>query len=123
MAITAINAVVADVMLVAELDGLLPFDPLSGVPSRTSDLCRDPKGCEQNKNGAVNRGPRQIVRAMTENLWHRRRLEILRLRTDLCADNQRGQAIAKRFRENCTQYLAGAITLTTCTDFFKLRHE
>jgi hypothetical protein len=70
VAIAAINAVVADVVLMTELDWLLAFDPLAGVPSRPGNLCRDPKSCKQNKDGAVNRGPRQIVRAVTENLWH-----------------------------------------------------
>jgi hypothetical protein len=57
-------------MLMTELDWLLALDPLAGVPTRPGDLCRDPKACEQNEDGAINRGPRQIVRAMTENLWH-----------------------------------------------------
>src|SRR6267154_533820 len=70
VAIAAINAVVAHMMLMTELDWLLTLDPLAGVPSRPSNLCRNPKGREQNKDGAVNRGPRQIVRAVTENLWH-----------------------------------------------------
>ena len=76
MAVTAIDAVITDVVFVAELDGLLSFDPLAGVPARPSDLGRDPQCCEQNKDGAVNRGPRQIVRAMTENLWHRRKIRL-----------------------------------------------
>ena len=33
MAVTAIDAVITDVMLVAELDGLLGFYPLAGVPA------------------------------------------------------------------------------------------
>jgi hypothetical protein len=73
VAVTTVDAVIADVMLVTELDWLLAFDPLAGVPSRASDLCRDPQRQQQNKNRAVDRGPRQIVRAVTENLWHRRR--------------------------------------------------
>ena len=70
MTIATIDTVVADVMLMTELDWLLALDPLAGVPARPSDLRRDPEGCEQNKDGAINRGPRQIVRAVTENLWH-----------------------------------------------------
>jgi hypothetical protein len=34
MAITAINAVISDVMFMAELDGLLSLDPLAGIPGR-----------------------------------------------------------------------------------------
>jgi hypothetical protein len=70
VAIAAIDTVIANMMLMTELDWLLALDPLAGVPSRPSDLCRDPKAREQNEDGAINRGPRQIVRAMTENLWH-----------------------------------------------------
>ena len=76
VAITAINAVITDVMLVAELYELLSFYPLAGVPARASNLCRYPKRGEQNKDRAVNRGPRQIVRAMTEDLWHRRKIRL-----------------------------------------------
>jgi hypothetical protein len=70
VAIAAIDTVIADMMLVAELDWLLALDPLAGVPSRPGYLRRDPEAGEKDKDGAVNRGPRQIVRAMTENLWH-----------------------------------------------------
>lgn len=44
MAITAIDAVVANVMFMAKLDWLLPFDPLSCVPGRAIDFRTDPKG-------------------------------------------------------------------------------
>jgi len=57
-------------MLMTELDWLLALDPLAGVPSRPGNLCRDPKGREENEDRAINRGSRQIVRAVTENLWH-----------------------------------------------------
>src|SRR5882762_195361 len=70
VAIAAIDTVIANVMLMTKLDWLLALDPLAGVPSRPGDLCRDPEAREQNEDGAINRGPRQIVRAMTENLWH-----------------------------------------------------
>lgn len=63
-------------MLMTELNWLLGLDELAGVPARPSDLGRDPEGGEQNKNRAVNRGPRQIVRAMTEDLWHRRKIRL-----------------------------------------------
>lgn len=70
VAITTVDAVVADVVLMTELDWLLALDPLAGVPTRSSNLCRDPKGRKQNKDGAVNRSSGQIVRTVTENLWH-----------------------------------------------------
>lgn len=73
VAIAAIDTIIANVMLMTELDWLLAFDPLARVPSRASNLCRDPKGREQNKDRAINRGPRKVVRAMTEDLWHCRR--------------------------------------------------
>src|SRR5712692_1584971 len=73
MAVTTVDAVIADVMLVTELDWLLALDPLAGVPSRASNLCRDPQRRQQDENRAIDRGPRQIVCAVTENLWHRRR--------------------------------------------------
>ena len=71
MTVTAINAVVAHVVFVAELDRLLTFDPLSGVPSRTVDRSGHPQRRQQYKNGAEDSGPREIVRAVTKNLWHR----------------------------------------------------
>jgi hypothetical protein len=43
VAVTAINAVIADVMFVTELDGLLTLDVLTGVPAGAIDLSRDPK--------------------------------------------------------------------------------
>ena len=46
MTIATIDSVVADMMLVTELDWLLGFDPLTGVPSRSSDLRRYPEGSE-----------------------------------------------------------------------------
>ena len=43
MTVAAIDAVVADVMLMTELDWLLSFDPLAGVPGRTIQLDGDPQ--------------------------------------------------------------------------------
>jgi hypothetical protein len=40
--VTAIDAVVTDVMFMTELNGLLSFDPLSGVPGGTIQLNSDP---------------------------------------------------------------------------------
>ena len=40
---------------------------------------------DQNEYRAEDRGPRQIVCAVTENLWHRRRVVVFRLTADLTA--------------------------------------
>jgi len=76
MAIPAIDTIIANVMLVTELNRLLAFDPLARIPSGASNFCRDPKGRKQNEDRAIDRGTRQVIRAMTENLWHRRREDI-----------------------------------------------
>ena len=76
MAIAAINAVVADVVFMTELNGLLTLYVLAGVPARAGDLCGHPKGRQEDKDSAENRSARQVVRAMTENLWHRRRTNL-----------------------------------------------
>ena len=70
MTVTAINTVIANVVFMAELNLLLALDVCAGVPTRTHDLGCDPERGEQNKDRAKDRGSRQIVRAMTENLWH-----------------------------------------------------
>ena len=43
MAVTTIDAVVADVMFVTELDRLLSFEPLAGVPGRAIQLDGSPQ--------------------------------------------------------------------------------
>ncbi len=45
MAVAAIDPIVACVMFVAELNGLLNFNPLAGVPGRTTNLGSNPQGC------------------------------------------------------------------------------
>ena len=77
VAVTAIDAVVADVMFVTELNRLLALDEGARIPSRAIDFVRHKQRGQQQKQRAVNRGPRQIVRAVTKNLWHRRRLRSL----------------------------------------------
>ncbi len=72
MAIAAIDAVVADVVFVTELDWLVALDPLAGVPGRTINLGGYPKRGEKNKNRSINRGPGERVGTVMENLWHRR---------------------------------------------------
>ena len=68
--VAAIDAVVADVMFVAELYGLLPLDPLPGVPGRSVQRDGDPQQGDSYKNSAVNRDFRQRVGAVMEDLWH-----------------------------------------------------
>jgi hypothetical protein len=68
--VAAIDAVVADVMFVTELNGLLAFDPLSGVPGGTIEFDRDPQQCDSNKNGAIDRYLRQRVCTVMEDLGH-----------------------------------------------------
>jgi hypothetical protein len=73
VAVTTIDAVIADVVLMTELNWLLSLDVLAGVPAGTQNLRSDPKRCKQNEGGAENRRAREIVGAVTKNLWHRRR--------------------------------------------------
>ena len=70
--VTAIDAVVTDVMFMTELNGLLSFDPLSGVPGGTIQLNSDPQQSNDYENSAINRDFRQRVRAVMEDLWHYR---------------------------------------------------
>ena len=42
MTVAAIDTIVAHVMFMTELNWLLSFDPLSGVPGRTIQLDGDP---------------------------------------------------------------------------------
>jgi hypothetical protein len=74
--VTAIDAVVADVMFMTELDWLLSFDPLAGIPAGTIQLNSDPKQSNDYKDGAVNRDFRQRVGAVMENLWHLRVIDV-----------------------------------------------
>src|SRR6266851_759518 len=76
MAVTAINAVIAHVMFVTELDWLLALDPLAGVPPGAIDLGGDEQSRDQNKDRAKNRPAGKIIRAVTEYLWHRRRIRL-----------------------------------------------
>ena len=50
--VAAVDAVIADVMFVAELNWLLALDPLPGNPSRAIDRCGDPQRRQQNEDGA-----------------------------------------------------------------------
>ena len=76
MTITAIDAVVADVMFMTELNWLLSFDPLAGVPAGTIQLNSDPQQGNDYKDGAINSDFRQRVGAVMENLWHLRVIDV-----------------------------------------------
>ena len=73
MTVAAINAVVAHVMFMTELDWLLALYPLPGVPGRAIDLGANPKRGKKNKDGAKNTKLGKSVGAVMEDLWHRRR--------------------------------------------------
>jgi hypothetical protein len=68
--VAAIDAIVTDVMFMTELNGLLTFDPLAGVPGGTIQLDSDPKQSDDYEHSAINRDFRQRVRAVMEDLWH-----------------------------------------------------
>ena len=70
--VAAIDAVVTDVMFMTELNGLLTFDPLAGVPRGTIEFNSNPEQSNDYENGAINRDFRQRVRAVMEDLWHYR---------------------------------------------------
>jgi hypothetical protein len=73
MAVAAINAVVADVVLVTKLDRLLSLNPLPGVPGRTVQFRGYPQRRDENENRPINRQLGERVRTVMKNLWHRRR--------------------------------------------------
>ena len=75
MTVTAVDAVVADVMFVTELNRLLSFDPLTCIPGRTIQLNRYPKQSNNYEESAINRNLCQRVSAVMENLWHCRRIK------------------------------------------------
>ena len=72
MTVTAVDTVVADVMFVTELNWLLAFDPCASVPGRSMKLRSHVKRSDQHEDGAKDTQLRQRVRAVMENLWHRR---------------------------------------------------
>jgi hypothetical protein len=72
--IPAIDAIVADMMFMAELNRLLNFNRLTRVPGGTADRSGNPKGGQQNEDRAEDRGPRKCIRTVVKNLWHRRSL-------------------------------------------------
>lgn len=74
VAVAAIDAVVAHVMLMTELNGLLALDVRAGVPARAVDADANEHRGDQKEDGAKNRGSRQIVCAVSKYLRHRRRI-------------------------------------------------
>ena len=74
VAVAAIDAVVAHVMLVTELNWLLALDVRAGVPARTSDADANEHRGDQKEDGAKDGGSRQIVCAVSKYLRHRRRI-------------------------------------------------
>ena len=79
VAVAAIDAVVADMMLMTKLDRLLALNPLAGVPGRAIQLSRDPQQRNQNKNRTIDGQLCQRVCAVMKNLRHRENLSVLRL--------------------------------------------
>ena len=61
-------------MFMTELNWLLAFDPLAGVPGRTIYLNSNPQQGKSNEDSAINRNFRQRVGAVMEDLWHCRRI-------------------------------------------------
>src|SRR5215813_5930662 len=123
MTVTAVNAVIADVVLVTELNWLLALDVRARVPARAVDLGGDKQRGDQNEYRAEDRGPRQIVCAVTENLWHRRRIVVFRLTADLSAITVSGGEapplnLSIQFIE-----LLKPLTLTRSRFFFKRLQE
>ncbi|MGH9880282.1 MAG: hypothetical protein ACRD6N_02510 [Pyrinomonadaceae bacterium] len=70
MAITAVNAIVSNVMFMAELNGLLALDPLACIPGRAVNLGRYPEGGKQYEDSAKDAQFCQSIGAVMENLWH-----------------------------------------------------
>jgi hypothetical protein len=70
MAVTAIDTVVANVMFVTELNRLLAFDPLTGVPRRAVQFNSDPQQSKNYEHSSINRNLRQRVSAVMKDLWH-----------------------------------------------------
>ena len=70
MTVTTVNAVIADVMFVTELNWLLSLNPLARIPCGAIQLNRDPQQSNNNKNSTVDGDSRQRVGAVMEDLWH-----------------------------------------------------
>jgi len=77
VAVTTVDAIVTDVMFVTELNRLLPFDPLTGIPGRTIQFNSDPQQSNNYEESAINRNLCQRVSAVMEDLWHCRRIKLV----------------------------------------------
>jgi hypothetical protein len=71
MAVPAIDAVIADMVFVTELNGLLSFKPLARVPGGTIKLNGGPQSGTHDEQRTVDGDFRERVSAMVKNLWHR----------------------------------------------------
>ena len=72
MTVATIDTVVSNVVLMTELDWLLPLEPLARIPGRAIKFYCNPKSGKENEDSAINRKLCQRVRAVMEDLWHRR---------------------------------------------------
>ena len=70
MTVTAVYAIVSDVVFMAELDWLLSLNPLTGVPGRPVEFCRHPQNGDENKKRSVDRYFGKRIRAVMKNLRH-----------------------------------------------------
>lgn len=72
MAITAIDAVVADVMFMGKLNRLLSRNERLGNIRGPAQLKQNPKGTPSKKQADDDTQPRKRIHAAVEELWHRR---------------------------------------------------
>ncbi len=72
--VAAVDAVIADVMLMTKLNRLLALDPSAGVPGGSIKLGGHPECRKQNEDCAKDTQLGQGIGAVMENLWHRRSL-------------------------------------------------
>jgi hypothetical protein len=72
MAVATVDAELAGVMLVAELDRLLPGDALAGDVAAAVDGGQEPERSSDEEDCSEDADPREGVRAAMENLRHAR---------------------------------------------------
>ena len=70
MTVSAVDAIVSDVMFMAELDWLLSLDPLTGVPGGPVEFCGHPENGDENEKRSVDRDFGKRIRAVMKNLRH-----------------------------------------------------
>jgi hypothetical protein len=92
MAITAINAVVARMVLVAELNGLLALDESSRIPRRAIDFGQHPERSQQDKDGSENAQLSQHICAVMKDLRHRARPFLMNLSSFASGRRKTGNA-------------------------------